>query len=478
MNYYTLANMFTAGICLGFGIIYLFIGFRRKNQRKQYLLFAVFALAYGGTLINGVRWYNTHSLEAYVSITRQDSLFVVVAFLALMWYVAEYTAQKPRLFLWGITAAFVILGLANLLRPNLLFETIEGLYTITLPWGEELAYIEATDSVWSMIFLFGQLSLLAYLVYACIRQFMGGERNEALILGIGVVWFVGMLIAELILAPTGLLPPLSYGEFGFLGFVVAMSLQMANSIIKTEEELTTYRLNLEGMVADRTAELEAAQGQLIAQAQETAIAEERGHIARDLHDVVTQILFSINLIAISLPRLWKRDPVMAESSTNELQRLTRGALAEMRILLRELRPHTIAESDLGTLLTQLGHSLSARHDIVVDIQVCSKCDLPLEVHIALYRIAQEATNNIGKHAEASLLKVFLDRDEKEVRLSITDDGKGFDINEAPSGNMGVGIMQERADAIGADLTINSRPGAGTTVAITWPIPQAIGNADE
>jgi signal transduction histidine kinase len=478
LNYYALANGIVAGICLSFGIIYLFIGLRRKDKRKLYLLFAAFALAYGGTLINSIRWYNANSLEAYVSINRQDSLFVVVAFLALMWYVAEYTAQRPRLFLLGITTAFMLAGFANLLRSNLLFESIEGLYTNTLPWGEELAYIEATDSVWSILFLFGQLILLAYLVYACIRQFMEGERNQAIILSIGVVWFVAMLIAEIILAPAGLLPPLSYGEFGFLGFVVAMSLQMANSTIKIEEELAAYRLNLEEMVADRTADLKAAQVQLLAQTQETAIAEERGHIARELHDVVTQILFSINLIAISLPRLWKRDPDAAERSTNELQRLTRGALAEMRILLRELRPHTIAEADLGLLLTQLSHSISARHDIEVDIQVCSECNLPPEVHVTLYRIAQEATTNITKHAEASHLDVSLEQDKNEVRMAITDDGKGFNIKEVPSENMGLGIMQERADAIGADLIINSRPGAGTKIAVTWPIPQAIENADE
>jgi signal transduction histidine kinase len=304
-----------------------------------------------------------------------------------------------------------------------------------------------------------------------------GERREALILSIGVLWFVVALGAEL-LGQVEAIPLLFYGEFGFLGFAVALSLQMSNEVIKTEEDLARYQVNLQGLVKERTVELEAAQAQLLAQAQETAIVEERSHIARELHDVVTQILFSINLIAISLPRLWKRDPELAENSTNELQRLTRGALAEMRILLRELRPHTITEGELGLLVTQLSHSISARQDIEVDIRVCSECYLPPEAHVALYRIAQEATNNIGKHAEAGHLDVSLEQDDKEVRMAITDDGKGFDIKEVSSENMGLGIMQERADAIGANLDINSQPGAGTTIAITWPIPQAKENADE
>jgi signal transduction histidine kinase len=130
------------------------------------------------------------------------------------------------------------------------------------------------------------------------------------------------------------------------------------------------------------------------------------------------------------------------------------------------------------LLTQLSQGISARHDIDVDIQVCSECNLPLEAHIALYRIAQEATNNITKHAEASHVKVNLDRGEKEAHLTISDDGSGFDINEVPSDKMGLAIMQERAEAIDADLTINSQPGAGTTIAATFPIPQTGEPADE
>ena len=476
MNYYTLANLLIAGICLGFGIMFLFNGLRRHDNRRLNLLLAIFALAYAATLYNGIRYHNATSLEAAVAVIR-GSRFHLLAFIVLVWYVAEYTQVKPRIWLWGITVIFIISGIAFTARANLIYDQIHSLASVTMPWGEQVAYLEVTEGVWSLLFLVGQLAVLAFMVFACIRQYRRGERNEAVILSVGVLWFVISIVAE-ILGQAGVIPRIFYGEFGFLGFVVAMSLQMANATIKTEEELDTFRLNLEGMVDDRTTELEAAQGQLLAQAQETAIAEERGHIARDLHDVVTQILFSINLIAISLPRLWKRDPAAAERSTNELQRLTRGALAEMRILLRELRPHTIAEADLGLLLTQLSHSISARHDIEVDLQVCSESYLPLEVHVALYRIAQEATTNITKHAEASHLEVSLEQDDKEVRMTITDDGKGFDIKEVPSESMGLGIMQERADAIGADLVVDGRPGAGTTLAVTWPLPHSEEYVDE
>jgi signal transduction histidine kinase len=96
----------------------------------------------------------------------------------------------------------------------------------------------------------------------------------------------------------------------------------------------------------------------------------------------------------------------------------------------------------------------------------------------LYRIAQETMNNIAKHAEASQVSLRLSCDEWTINLFIRDDGHGFDINKVPSEHMGLEIMRERAAGIGADLTIKSQPGDGTTVAVAWPIPQNGEDADE
>jgi signal transduction histidine kinase len=362
LAYYTIANGIVAGICFGFGVIFLFTGLRRRNKKRLSLLFALFSLAYAATLFNGIRFHNITSVDAFVEIIRGDSIFVTLAFTALIWYVAEYTQVRPNVFLWGLTAIYVAAGIANIARTNLIFDQILGLNTVAMPWGEEVAYLEVADSFWSLLFLAAQLAVLGYMIYACVRQYLRGERSEALILSIGALWFIAALGAEL-LGEAGVIAPIFYGEFGFLGFVVALSLQMANEVIKTEEDLTDYRVNLEGLVKKWTFDLEATQEKLLLQTRKQATAEERNRLAQELQDVVSQILFSINLIAISLPRLWKRDPVLAEHSTNELQRLTRGALAEMRILLRELRPYTIAETELGTLLTQLSQGISARHDI-------------------------------------------------------------------------------------------------------------------
>jgi two-component system nitrate/nitrite sensor histidine kinase NarX len=252
--------------------------------------------------------------------------------------------------------------------------------------------------------------------------------------------------------------------------LLAIATDRADMAFTTDQSLLA-----ETIAGDVASAVENAR--LFGQAQAVAVSEERSRLARELHDSVTQILFSINLIALSLGRLWKRNPDMAARSTDELQRLTRGALAEMRTLLRELRPQSIAATELSTLLNQLSDGVSARHDIPVDVEVGQLCEIPPEVHVALYRVAQEALSNIAKHAEASRAAVELVCEAAAVQLTITDDGQGFDPSDVSPGCMGLDIMRERVEAIGAAMTITSQPGAGTSIVVGWPIPQPGGDTD-
>jgi signal transduction histidine kinase len=218
--------------------------------------------------------------------------------------------------------------------------------------------------------------------------------------------------------------------------------------------------------------------QLYQKAQTVAVAEERSRLARELHDAVTQTLFSASLIAEAVPSAWEVDPHQGRELLQELRGLSRGALAEMRTLLLELRPASLLETQLEELLRQLGEAASGREGIPVDVIVEGKATLPSEVHIAMYRIAQEALNNVVKHARASHVMIQLrytkeeplenNRDNKlGVWLAIKDDGRGFESSQAPHQGLGLEIMQERAQAIGAKFSINSHPGMGTQVNVTW-----------
>jgi signal transduction histidine kinase len=213
---------------------------------------------------------------------------------------------------------------------------------------------------------------------------------------------------------------------------------------------------------------------LFEQTQHLAAARERQRLARDLHDAVTQTLFSASLIAEVLPRIWERNPEEAQRRLAEVRELTRGALAEMRTLLLELRPAALADAELGELLRQLGEATTGRARVPVDVQIegtyvdaWGASALPLEVKVALYRIAQEALNNVAKHSGASQATVRLCCGPERLALHIADDGRGFDVDGVPPTHLGVGIMRERAEAIGATLMIESEIGQGTDVTVVW-----------
>jgi signal transduction histidine kinase len=229
-----------------------------------------------------------------------------------------------------------------------------------------------------------------------------------------------------------------------------------------------HRRILEQRIAERTEELNQANEMLQQKAAQEAVSAERTRLARDLHDAVTQTLFSATLIADVLPDIWNMNEQVGQRRLGELRQLTRGALAEMRMLLVELRPNALVEVPLPTLLRQLSEALTGRARI--DIQFSSEGEraLPSDVQVAFYRIAQEALNNVVKHSKASQAAVMLLLGE-QVRLSITDDGAGFDPSTVTADHLGLKIMCERSDAIGAKFNLYSEPGEGTQVTVTWQV---------
>ena len=203
------------------------------------------------------------------------------------------------------------------------------------------------------------------------------------------------------------------------------------------------------------------------QAKQKAISDERNRLARDLHDSVTQTIFSANLIAEALPRVWESYPEEGRRGLENLHRLIQGALAEMRTLLLELRPAAIVEKKPGELLKQLTQTIASQTRAAIAFTVEGDRTLPAEVQIAFYRIAQEALNNIIKHARANRIAVQLCSSPDSVVLRISDNGCGFDPCAIPPDHLGVSIMRERAVSIGATFTLTSQPGLGAEVLIMW-----------
>ncbi|MBC8139607.1 MAG: GAF domain-containing protein [Fibrella sp.] len=221
--------------------------------------------------------------------------------------------------------------------------------------------------------------------------------------------------------------------------------------------------------------------------QQVAVLEERQRLARELHDSVTQLLFSMTLIAQTLGSAWQRDPAEGELRVQRLMELSQSALAEMRDLLQELRPvagaaapasgiltiHRVRKDGLPAALTALG--LDGSRDgrkVVVDASGYQKS--PIEQEETLFRITQEALSNAAKHSQAQTIDVRLCTVDQVTRLTIRDDGVGFRTDSTirtspePGNGMGLTTMRERAEVFRGTCTVTSELGKGTQVEVILP----------
>lgn len=222
--------------------------------------------------------------------------------------------------------------------------------------------------------------------------------------------------------------------------------QLQEVLARVESQLALYRLYQQG--------------------RELAALQERQRIARDLHDAVSQLLFSANLMTETLQVQAVTQPDKVGPGLERLGQLTRGALAEMRTLLFELRPEALVKADLSEIIGQLANALAGRTGTHVLLDL-DELHLPPEQQMAFYRVAQEALNNVAKHAAALQAVVVLRCLPDGAALMIQDNGSGFTLREVPDGHFGLSGMQERAQSIGADLIVESEPGSGTRVFLEW-----------
>jgi PAS domain S-box-containing protein len=223
-----------------------------------------------------------------------------------------------------------------------------------------------------------------------------------------------------------------------------------------------------GSVRDMT-ERDRLEVELRRQAAALAAGDERAHLARELHDSVTQALFSMTLITRSIEVLLGRDPDAAAEKIATLRDLQRDALAEMRALIFELRPGSLEQDGLVHALRTHTAAVQGRIGLPIMFESDLADRLPAEVEDALYRIGQEALHNVVKHAAAREVRVELKLADEGVRLLVADDGTGFDAAKVPTGHLGLAGMRVRAEKIGAVLQVRPTKGKGTTVAVLAPV---------
>ncbi len=212
-----------------------------------------------------------------------------------------------------------------------------------------------------------------------------------------------------------------------------------------------------------------ATARLHAKAQELAVLEERNRVARELHDAVSQTLFSM-MYAARAAALRAGDDGAAREALDRLREQASSALSEMRSLVFALRPKSLEREGLAATLTDHVEALRRAHPASIELRVEGTVKLPLDHELALLRITQEALQNAIKHGGGAAVSVLLREERTGTLLVVRDAGPGFDETALPrtARTLGLATMRERAAAIGADLEINARPERGCVVSVLVP----------
>jgi signal transduction histidine kinase len=243
----------------------------------------------------------------------------------------------------------------------------------------------------------------------------------------------------------------------------------------SERRYTPSEIGLARTLADQAA-IAFEHARLFAQAGQLAAIEERNRLARELHDSVTQSIFSISLIAQALPALIERQPERATERVQRLGELARGALAEMRALIFQMRPAQLEQDGLPTAIRRYAAAFESREGVQVQVEVEGERQPLAEQEETLFRIVQEALNNIAKHAHATTVEVLLRYEAQAMHVCVHDDGVGFEARlprTAAGQGFGMVSMRQRAEELGGSLQVESAPGEGTTVRVDLPVATAL-----
>ncbi len=258
---------------------------------------------------------------------------------------------------------------------------------------------------------------------------------------------------------TGFAMTLLYSGFGFLVGQIAHIRQQARTTQQRNQQMAIDLQSAHRRLQDHAAQLE-----------ELAVMQERSRLARELHDSVTQTVFSMTLAVQAAQLLLNKDIGRVAAQLDRVVELARNASREIQAIVKQLRPASIAEEGLPAALQSYLADRQARDGLIAHLEVQGEAHWPENVTLGLYRIVQEAVNNVIKHAGTREVTIKLNLCDRPACVEVIDQGTGFVMNEiAPQrGHMGLSSMAERARELGWALTIDSTPGQGTRVRMQEP----------
>jgi signal transduction histidine kinase len=260
--------------------------------------------------------------------------------------------------------------------------------------------------------------------------------------------------------------------FGVSVPFVAQGRLLGAMVLGSHEErtMTAEELSLLASIGQEVS-MAVKNARLYDRAQQAAALEERNRLAQELHDSVTQSLYSLTLYAEAAARMLEGGkPRKAAGQLRELGDTAREALQEMRLLIFELKPLELQRADLADALRARLDAVESRVGLKADLRVTGEVRIGDPLKLELYHVAREALNNVLKHACARSVSVALTLSPDAATLEVSDDGKGFDPGTGrASGGLGLRGMAERARRVGGELAVHSCPGGGTTVSFRAPL---------
>jgi len=360
------------------------------------------------------------------------------------------TYPEVRLQIAGLLAVFIILMIA------------EPLLSRQARWGQPLFLIGQMAVMVGLFRLTPLADFWAIMLLPACAYVMRHFRQAVAWTWIGIFILVMSLVIIL-------------GE-GWVGSLEYIIIYVAAYLL-----IGSYALLLKQTIAAQAEsqrllkELQQSNAQLqhyLGQVEELTAIKERNRLARELHDAVTQSIFSMTLITRSALILQERAPEQVTGKLLQLQELAQNALQEMRDLIYQLRTPSIEEDGLYPVLKTYIARLNERGDLLVTLDK-GPDTLPLTPaqQQELYRIVQEALNNIVKHAQAKHAVIRFALTETDMAVTVSDDGVGFDPGQLTGDGRHIGLasMRERATELGGALEVDAEPGAGTAVKVTVPL---------
>lgn len=299
---------------------------------------------------------------------------------------------------------------------------------------------------WGMVIVTFVLALFFASVIGLVAGYIVGNLLKK---RLNVLWEASMNLGRGILSYR--VPELGVDELGEIGW------QFNRLASKWEEQVASLQ---------RLSNHNAALGE---QLKTAAVVEERHRLARELHDAVSQQLFAIAMTTAAIKRMIEKNPERAAQQIELVEEMAAGAQAEMRALLLHLRPATLQDKPLREAICELLEELLRKNTLAITWEIEEVSNLPSGIEDHLFRILQEALSNTLRHARANAINVKLFTLQGQVRLRISDDGVGFDLDGEKMTSYGLQSIRERVSEVGGALDIYSAVGKGTQIEVRIPL---------